>query len=83
MRLLACLLLSLLAPPVQDHTASDSYLFLTVENAIVHVQWDLALRDLDYAIGIDRIGQVPRCHEPNAFMANRTNSPRAHSALYA
>jgi hypothetical protein len=35
------------------HKPSDSYLSLKVEGASVHGQWDIALRDLDYAIGLD------------------------------
>jgi hypothetical protein len=43
----------LLALPAAAHKPSDSYLALRAENAIVHVRWDIALRDLEYAIGID------------------------------
>jgi hypothetical protein len=35
------------------HKPSDSYLALTVESNHVHGQWDIALRDLDYAMGLD------------------------------
>lgn len=35
------------------HKASDSYLNLRIEEGKVTGQWDLALRDLEYAIGID------------------------------
>jgi hypothetical protein len=35
------------------HKASDSYLSLAVEGDKVTGQWDIALRDLDYAIGLD------------------------------
>lgn len=35
------------------HKPSDSYLSLAVEGKQVHGQWDIALRDLDYAIGLD------------------------------
>ena len=35
------------------HKPSDSYLRLKVDNMTVQGQWDIALRDLDYAIGID------------------------------
>jgi hypothetical protein len=43
----------LLAPPAAAHKASDSYLMLRVDGADLRGQWDIALRDLDYAIGID------------------------------
>ena len=35
------------------HKPSDSYLALTTEDRFVRGQWDIALRDLDYAIGLD------------------------------
>jgi hypothetical protein len=38
------------------HKASDSYLFLKTDGPVVHGEWDIALRDLDYAIGIDANG---------------------------
>ena len=41
---------------VQAHKPSDSYLFLRIENSTIHGQWDLALRDLEYAIGLDANG---------------------------
>lgn len=38
------------------HKPSDSYLHLNVGGAAVTGQWDIALRDLDYAIGLDGDG---------------------------
>lgn len=35
------------------HKSSDSYLSLGVQGAVISGQWDIALRDLDYAIGLD------------------------------
>ena len=35
------------------HKPSDSYLAIAVENSNINGQWDIALRDLDYAIGLD------------------------------
>ena len=52
---LAALVL-LLALPVQAHKPSDSYLSMSVEGAAVRGQWDIALRDLDFAIGLDADG---------------------------
>jgi HupE / UreJ protein len=43
----------LLAAPAAAHKPSDSYLALRLEGSMVPVQWDIALRDLEYAIGID------------------------------
>jgi hypothetical protein len=36
------------------HKPSDSYLTLNVEGDTIDGQWDIALRDLDFAIGLDR-----------------------------
>lgn len=38
------------------HKPSDSYLALKVDGAKIQGQWDIALRDLDFAIGIDGDG---------------------------
>ena len=35
------------------HKPSDSYLTLAVDGATVDGQWDIALRDLDFALGLD------------------------------
>lgn len=35
------------------HKPSDSYLSLKIEGNLVQGQWDIALRDLDYAMGLD------------------------------
>src|SRR5215208_5923691 len=51
--LLAALFLSLVQGAALAHKPSDSYLKLDVEGATVNGQWDIALRDLDYAIGLD------------------------------
>ncbi|MFO1397599.1 MAG: HupE/UreJ family protein [Burkholderiales bacterium] len=54
-RTLACLLAAafLAAAPAHAHKPSDSYLSLAVDGATVTGQWDIALRDLDVAIGLD------------------------------
>lgn len=38
------------------HKPSDSYLQLSVEQDALHGEWDIALRDLEYAIGLDSNG---------------------------
>lgn len=48
--------LSLLIPQAFAHKPSDSYLFLNVKQHEVLGQWDIALRDLDFAIGLDANG---------------------------
>ena len=35
------------------HKPSDSYLIMLVKDGAINGQWDIALRDLDYAIGLD------------------------------
>ena len=51
--LLALLALLLVAPAALAHKPSDSYLSLQTSGQQITGQWDIALRDLDYAIGID------------------------------
>jgi len=50
------LLLFLAAGSAQAHKPSDSYLALSVEGAAVRGQWDIALRDLEFALGLDADG---------------------------
>jgi HupE / UreJ protein len=38
------------------HKPSDSYLTLQAQGAAISGQWDIALRDLDYALGLDADG---------------------------
>lgn len=53
LRWILALAITVPAIPAAAHKPSDSYLALRVEDATVHVQWDIALRDLENAIGID------------------------------
>jgi hypothetical protein len=55
-RCVLALLLSLWAAAAQAHKPSDSYLMLSVQGQRVAGQWDIALRDLDFAIGLDADG---------------------------
>ena len=48
--------LSLTASLSSAHKPSDSYLTLKVEGATVSGHWDIALRDLDFAMGLDADG---------------------------
>jgi hypothetical protein len=52
---LACLLL-LFAAQAQAHKPSDSYLSISVVGGQLSGRWDIALRDLDFAIGLDSDG---------------------------
>ncbi len=56
LRVLLCILLASFASPAMAHKASDSYLVLSVKGQEVSGQWDIALRDIDFAIGLDANG---------------------------
>jgi hypothetical protein len=56
LRLALICLLSMWVAPTFAHKPSDSYLMLLVEGDHLTGQWDIALRDLDYAIGLDADG---------------------------
>ena len=49
-------LLAVLALPAHAHKPSDSYLTLEVAGDRIDGRWDIALRDLDFAIGLDGNG---------------------------
>ena len=42
--------------PADAHKPSDSYLTLRVDGERIEGQWDIALRDLDFALGLDANG---------------------------
>lgn len=52
----ALLLLALLCAPALAHKPSDTYLTLRGEGDHIAVRWDVALRDLDYVLQLDRDG---------------------------
>lgn len=56
MRILLVVLSLLFSLPAWAHKPSDSYLLLSIQNDRVEGQWDIALRDLDNAIGLDSDG---------------------------
>ena len=56
MRILVALLLALAAQFAHAHKPSDSYLAVMSEGGRLHGQWDIALRDLDFALGLDADG---------------------------
>ncbi len=56
LRLWLCGLLLLISLPVLAHKASDSYLVLDIKGDAVSGQWDIALRDIDFALGLDDDG---------------------------
>lgn len=56
MRILLVIAWLLMSLPAWAHKPSDSYLFLSIQNHRVEGQWDIALRDLADAIGLDGDG---------------------------
>ncbi len=56
MRAALALLLLLCVGAAYAHKPSDSYLSLSAGDNALHGQWDIALRDLDFAIGLDSNG---------------------------
>lgn len=56
MKWLGAALLALACLGALAHKPSDSYLSLEVEGAQLRGRWDIALRDLEYAIGLDADG---------------------------
>ena len=51
--LILAIAITLLSQPAWAHKPSDSYLSLTVQDDRINGQWDIALRDLHDAIGLD------------------------------
>jgi HupE / UreJ protein len=56
MRSLIALLIALCLPTAWAHKPSDSYLKIDVKAAAIDGQWDIALRDLDFALTLDADG---------------------------
>jgi hypothetical protein len=56
MRALFVIVWLLISVPAWAHKPSDSYLSLSIQDDHVVGQWDIALRDLDNAIGLDSDG---------------------------
>ncbi|MCC6139613.1 MAG: HupE/UreJ family protein [Nitrospira sp.] len=66
----------LLTQPAWAHKSSDSYLSLRLHDHLIEGQWDIALRDLDDAIGLDR-------DDDGAVTWGETNARHAAIAAYA
>ncbi|MBC7514359.1 MAG: HupE/UreJ family protein [Herminiimonas sp.] len=58
MRLLLTIFALLLGTAAHAHKPSDSYLIFNVNGNVIDGQWDIALRDLDFAIGLDANGDA-------------------------
>ena len=50
---LGLMLILLFSNVAHAHKPSDSYLTVDIQDARIEGQWDIAVRDLDYAIGLD------------------------------
>ena len=62
--------------PAHAHKPSDSYLMLTVEGDRIDGQWDIALRDLDFALGLD-------ANQADAITWGEVKARHADIAAYA
>ena len=81
---LAALGLLLALGTAHAHKPSDSYLALRADGASVRGQWDIALRDLEYAIGLDADGDgAITWGELKARQAQVDSYALAHLALHA
>lgn len=55
-RVVLLIAFAILATPAFGHKASDAYLTIERDGRALHGQWDIALRDLDNALGLDANG---------------------------
>lgn len=76
MAALAALVAALTGGQALAHKPSDSYLKISVNGARIEGQWDIALRDLDYAIGLD-------LDQDNAVTWGEVKAKHADIAAYA
>jgi hypothetical protein len=88
LQLFALFLLSALPPTAWAHKPSDSYLSIEVKPAGLSGRWDIALRDLDFALGLDADGngeltwgEVRARHDDIAAYARQRLTLRADDAL--
>ncbi len=58
LRYLVALVLLCSQLPALAHKASDSYLVVQAQKDALTVQWDIALRDIDFALGLDADGNA-------------------------
>ncbi|HSV58146.1 MAG TPA: HupE/UreJ family protein [Variovorax sp.] len=88
---LALLLAALAAGPrtAHAHKASDAYLLLQIDGDALALRWDIALRDLDTALDLDRDGNrqlswgevSARIDEIRAYALARLTLQQAHCTL--
>jgi HupE / UreJ protein len=76
LRFVVAIALAAIAVPLWAHKPSDSYLTLEVQDSRVAGQWDIALRDLDFAIGLD-------ANQDDAITWGEVKARHADIAAYA
>ena len=74
--LLVALVCSFALAPAFAHKPSDSYLTLKVDGEKIDGQWDIALRDLDHALGLD-------ANQDGAITWGEVRARQAEIAAYA
>jgi len=74
--ILIALMVVCFTAPANAHKPSDSYLTLKVEGETIDGQWDIALRDLDFALGLD-------VNQDNEITWGEVKSKHADIAAYA
>ena len=75
-RVIAALAVATVAASGEAHKPSDSYLALLVDGKTVEGQWDIALRDLDFALGLD-------ANQDGAITWGEVRAKHADIAAYA
>ena len=70
------MLLGVCVAPAHAHKPSDSYLTLSVKEDTIEGQWDIALRDLDFAVGLD-------ANQDDAITWGEVKAKHADIAAYA
>ena len=73
---IVALVAALVVAPAHAHKPSDSYLTLKVDGETVEGQWDIALRDLDFALGLD-------ANQDGAITWGEVRAKHADIAAYA
>ena len=73
---IVALIVLLLIAPAYAHKPSDSYLTLDVDGDRINGQWDIALRDLDFALGLD-------ANQDGAITWGEVRAKHADIAAYA
>jgi hypothetical protein len=73
---IVALVVAVVVAPAHAHKPSDSYLTLKVDGETIEGQWDIALRDLDFALGLD-------ANQDGAITWGEVRAKHADIAAYA